>query len=157
MNDRQEKLVAQKQEEQNQAEAKRLVEGLLQADTAQVGTSISSLKEFRTWADPQLKQAFTDSAADSNAKLHAGLALVADGPTVDPAVLEFLRERLLTVTPGQFGPVRKLLEPHKAELIPAYWKLATDEQQPAPRRFRASRRSSTSRTRRGAPARPPAR
>jgi hypothetical protein len=138
VNDRQEKLVAQKQEEQNQAEATRPVEGLLVADTAQVSTSLTSLKEFRTWADPGLQQAFQASPADSNAKLHAGLALVVDGQTVDPAALEFLQERLLSVTPAQFAPVRKLLEPHKAELIPAWWKLATDDQQPAPRRFRAA-------------------
>lgn len=73
VNDRQEKLVAQKHEEQNQAEATRLVEGLLAADTAQVSTSLASLKEFRTWADPDLQQAFKDLPADSNAKLHAGL------------------------------------------------------------------------------------
>ena len=29
--------------------------------------------------------------------------------------------RLLPVTPAQFALVRQLLEPHKAELIPAYW------------------------------------
>ncbi len=138
VNDRQEKLVAQKQEEQNQAEATRMVEGLLAADTAQVRTSLASLKEFRTWADPDLQQAFKDSPADSNAKLHAGLALVAEGQTVDPAVLEFLQERLLTVTPVQFAPVRQLLEPHKAALIPAYWTLATDDQQPASQRFHAA-------------------
>ena len=138
VNERQEKLLAQKQEEQNQAEAMRLVEGLLAADTLQVSTSLTSMKEFRIWADPHLQQAFKESAADSNAKLHAGLALAADGQTVDSAVLEFLQERLLTVTPAQFAPVRQLLEPHKAELIPAYWKLATDDQQPAPRRFHAA-------------------
>ncbi len=52
-----------KQEEQNLAEATRLVEGLLAANTAQVGSTIASLKEFRTWADPQLQQAFNDSGA----------------------------------------------------------------------------------------------
>jgi formylglycine-generating enzyme required for sulfatase activity len=138
VNDRQEKLIAQKQEEQNQAEAARLVEGLLAANTAQVSTSLASLKEFRTWADPKLQQAFQEALPDSDARLHAGLALVADGQTVEPTVLEFLRDRLLTVTPAQFAPVRELLSTQQAELIPAYWNLAMDDQQPAPRRFRAA-------------------
>ncbi len=125
-------------ERRNQAEATRLVEGLLAANTVQVSTSLTSLKNFRTWADPQLQQAFKDSAADSDAKLHAGLALVAEGQTFDPAVLEFLQERLLTLTPAQFAPVRQLLEPHKSAIIPVYWKLATDDQQPAIRRFRVA-------------------
>ena len=131
-------ITRQTDERRNQAEATRLVEGLLAANTAQVSTSLASLKDFRTWADPQLQQAFKDSAADSDAKLHAGLALVAEGQTVDPAVLEFLQERMLTVTPAQFAPVRALLEPHKAELIPAWWKLATDDQQLAIGRFHAA-------------------
>ncbi len=138
VNERQEELLAQKQEEQSQAEAKRLVEGLLAADTAQVSTSLTSLTEFRTWANPQLQHAFTESAADSSAKLHAGLALVAEGQTADPQILKFLQERLLTVSPTQFAPVRQLLKSHQAELIPAWWTVAGDEQEPAPRRFRAA-------------------
>ena len=138
VNDRQEKLVARKQEEPNQAEATRLVEGLLAANTVQVSTSIASLKDFRTWANPKLAQAFKESASDSDARLHAALALVADGPAVDPPVLAFLRERLLTVTPVQFAPVRDLLDRHKAELAGAYWTIARDPQQAAERRFHAA-------------------
>ena len=138
VNVRQEKLLAQKQEEQNRAEANRLVQGLLQADTTVVNTSINDLNAFRTWADPQLNTAFKDSPADSNAKLHAGLTLVDGGQAADSTVLDFLRERLLTVTPGQFASVRTLLEPHKATLIPGYWKLATDDQQSSARRLHAA-------------------
>ena len=69
-------LRSQIEEGRNQVESTRLVEGLLTADTAEVNGTIDSLKDFRTWADPQLKQAFSDSPDDSNAKLHAGLALV---------------------------------------------------------------------------------
>ena len=138
VDDRQENLVAQKQKEQNKAEATRLVEGLLAADTAQVSASLKSLKDFRSWTDRQLQKSFDDLPADSNAKLHAGLALVVDVQSIDPLVLEFLKERLLTVTPGQFAPVRALLEPHQKQLIPAYWIVANDDQRPAPKRFRAA-------------------
>ena len=70
--------------------------------------------------------------------MNAGLALVTDRQIVDPAVLEFLRERILTITPGQLGSVRKLLAPHKGDFIPTYWELALDEHQPATRRFHAA-------------------
>lgn len=138
VNERQDKLIAQKYEEKNEAEANRLVEGLLPADTSQVGDRIRSLKEFRKWADPLLKKAYEDSAADSNAKLHSALALVAEGQAVDPAILDFLRNRLLTVPPGQFGAVRTLLKPHAADLTPAWWLLAMDEQQPIAQRYHAA-------------------
>ena len=131
-------LKKQTDERRNQAEATRLVEGLLTANTAQLSISLANLKNFRTWADPKLKQAFEDSTADSDARLHAGLALVTDSPTADPAALAFLRERLLTVTPLQFAPVLRLLEPGKADLTPAYWQLAHDERQPAALRFHAA-------------------
>ncbi|MBC7965454.1 MAG: SUMF1/EgtB/PvdO family nonheme iron enzyme [Fuerstia sp.] len=131
-------LKRQADERRNQAEATRLVEGLLTANTAQLSISLASLENFRRWADPKLKQAFEDSAADSDAKLHAGLALVTDSPTADPAAMVFLQGRLLTVTPLQFAAVLKLLEPRKADLTPAYWQLARDEQQPASLRFHAA-------------------
>ncbi|HQZ65500.1 MAG TPA: SUMF1/EgtB/PvdO family nonheme iron enzyme, partial [Planctomycetaceae bacterium] len=131
-------LTRQADLKKNQAEATRLVEGLLAADTGQVSTSIASLKDFRTWAEPQLKQAFENSPVESAAKLHAGLALIAEGQVVDPSVLGFLRDRLLTVAPAQFAEVRKLLEPHKAVLIPALWQQATDEKQEDARRLHAA-------------------
>lgn len=127
----------QERERRNQAESKQLVDGLLTADTALVGGTIEKLKDFRSWADPHLTRAFADSPEDSNARLHAGLALVAPGQIFDPTVLDVLRERLLTVTPRQFGPVCKLLESHKSSLIPAYWEVALNDQQSA-RRFHAA-------------------
>lgn len=138
INNWQERLVVQKQEQQNQAEATRLVEGLLAANTAQVAKSLVSLKEFRTWADSLLQHAFKNSDADSDAKLHAALALVEDGRPYDPTALAFLQSRLLTVAPPQFAPVRELLKTHKEDLVPEWWAIATDSQQLAPRRFAAA-------------------
>lgn len=131
-------ILKQTERQRNQVEATRLVEGLLKADTAQVSTSISDLKAFRTWSVPQLKQAFAVSDEDSNAKLHAALALLSEGKTADSDVIPFLRERLLVVTPIQLGPVRSLLASHKSDLVPAYWQTAMNEQEPAPRRFHAA-------------------
>jgi serine/threonine protein kinase/formylglycine-generating enzyme required for sulfatase activity len=135
---RQAAIIAQKQEEQNQAEAARLVEGLLIADTAQVNTIIVRLKEFREWAVPLLRQAFETSADDSISKLHAGLALKGHASSNDPEVLRFLQERLLTATPTQIGPMLEMLESHKVAVTPAYWQLLTNENSPKVHRFHAA-------------------
>ena len=120
----------QADERRNQAESERLVDGLLTADTAVVRGPIEKLKGFRTWADPLLWQAFNESPEDSNAHLHAGLALVAPGQTVHQNVLDLLRKRLLTVTPTQFEYVRDLLNDNKDELVNDYWQHARESQSP---------------------------
>ncbi len=126
-------LVAQKQAEQNDAEAKRLVEGLLQAETSQVKIIIGNLAGYRQSAMDDLSKAFAESPDDSNAKLHAALAMLPDD-----SVLAFLKERLLTVTPAQFSPVCDLLKEHKSDLISDYWEIVNDNNQAAPRRFQAA-------------------
>ncbi|XZE52195.1 protein kinase domain-containing protein [Planctomycetaceae bacterium SH139] len=128
------KLVAQKQEEQNDAEATRLVEGLLQADTSQVKTIIGNLSDYREYAKDDLGKAFAESPDDSNAKVHAALAMLPD----DNSVLPFLKKRLLTVSPAQFQSVRDLLADHKADLIANYWQISKDNSQTPARRFQAA-------------------
>ncbi len=130
----QDRIRKQKQAEQNEAEASRLVDGLLKADTSQVKSVIDDLKDYRQWANPELKTAFAKSATHSNAKLHAGLALL----PVDDSVLGFLGERLLNVSPVQFAPVRDLLADHKQALAKSYWPIALDPKQEAARRFQAA-------------------
>ena len=131
-------LNRQADERRNQAEATRLVEGLLAANTAKVSDSLASLKPFQVWADAQLQQEFQQAAAESDAKLHAGLALLSEGKQVDPALLKYLQDRLLTVSPAQIAPVRELMEPQKSELIPAYWTVLKDTAKPAVLRFRVA-------------------
>ncbi|MEK6246621.1 MAG: hypothetical protein N2C12_00480, partial [Planctomycetales bacterium] len=102
--EKQQELIAQKQEQQNAAEATRLVEALLLADTSQVQTIIGNLSDFREYASDDLSKAFTKSSDDSTAKLHAALAMLPE----DNSVLPFLKDRLLTVNPMQFEHVRSL-------------------------------------------------
>jgi len=119
---------------QHDAEAARLVDGLLQADTSQVETVIENLADYQPWAKDDLNAAFAKSSDDSNAKLHAALAMLPE----DKAVLPFLKERLLTVSPNQFAHVRNLLASHKGSLIGDYWKIAKDREEDAARRFQAA-------------------
>jgi hypothetical protein len=96
-------------ERRNNAEASRLVEGLLQADTSQVKTIINNLSDYRIWANDDLAAAFAESPDKSNAKLHAALAMLSD----DDSVLGFLKDGLLSVSPVQFASVRDLLDVFK--------------------------------------------
>ncbi len=130
----QNRIRQQKQEEQNEAEASRLVEGLLKADTSQVRSVIDDLKDYRRWANPKLRTAFEESSPNSNAKLHAGLALL----PVDDEMLVFVSERLLNISAVQFSPVRNLLADHQLELRGNYWRIAMDSQEDASRRFQAA-------------------
>ncbi|MCP4887000.1 MAG: SUMF1/EgtB/PvdO family nonheme iron enzyme [Planctomycetaceae bacterium] len=130
----QQQLVAEKQQEQNAAEAARLVEGLLRAETSQVNAVISNLAEYRTFANADLSVAYTDSPDESNAKLHAALAMLAE----DRSVLTFLQGRLLSVTPAQFNSVCNLLSGYQSELIPVYHEIATNPSEKSARRFQAA-------------------
>ena len=75
----------------------------------------------------------TDSPVESNAKLHAALAMLPN----DKSVLPFLKDRLLTVTPTQFHYVRDLLVDDMSGLIEGYWLTAMEDENPA-RRFQAA-------------------
>ena len=118
----------------NDAEATRLVEGLLHADISQVQTTIENLADYRSWAKDDLAAALADSPDVSNAKLHAALAMLSE----DDSVLGFLKDRLLTVSPVQFAYVRDLIDDHKESVIDDYWTLAKDIQQDPARRFQAA-------------------
>ena len=127
-------IVAQKEEEQNDAEATRLVAGLLQAETSQVKTIIEDLVGYRTWAEDDLSKALAESPDDTNAKLHAALAISSN----DTSVLPFLKERLLTVSPAQFEHVRDLLGKYKSEVTADYWQISKDDSRTPGRRFQAA-------------------
>ncbi|MBC8289187.1 MAG: SUMF1/EgtB/PvdO family nonheme iron enzyme, partial [Planctomycetes bacterium] len=123
----QQQLADQKESERKSAEATRIVNALVSADTSQVSNIIKKeLINFRQDAKDDLKQAFEESPADSNAKLHAALAMLPD----DKSVLPFLKDRLLTVTPMQFGHVRDLLDDDKSELVASYWETAKTGETP---------------------------
>ena len=121
-------------ERQRDAEATRLVEGLLRADTAQVKAIIGNLDDYWQYANDDLETAFKTSPNASNAKLHAALAMLPD----DNSVLSFLSDRLLMVPPDQFTVVRDLIAVNKAELIDGFWEVATDSGEVSVRRFQAA-------------------
>jgi serine/threonine protein kinase len=119
-------LLAQKDLQQKEAEAEKLVEGLLTADPLQLPSRIAKLKDYHKWAKDDLTKASTEAAEGSTEKLVAGLALIANETDVDSRLVEQMGKRLLDATPQQFLPIRTILAPHKALLIANYWSIALD-------------------------------
>lgn len=124
-------------EQTNAIEARRLVEGILAADTAQLPTSLTRLTNYRQWSDPLFSQAFVSSEKNSNEKLHAALSLVANTNQPNAEAIEYLKSQYLRLAPLQLAPVRKLLEPHPS-IAGYYWAIANDTTRPASERFHAA-------------------
>ncbi len=77
-------------------------------------------------------------ALDSDAKLHAGLALVTDGQVVDLRGAGLSSATIADCRSFAVRTPRRLTQAAQIHLIPTLWKLAADDQQPAPQRFRAA-------------------
>ena len=113
----------------------RLVEKLRAADTSNVSKIIVDLTRYHGWADEKLAKEFKESEDDTTAKLHAGLALLSK----DDSTLDYVRDRLLTVTLAQFPYVRDILKSHTEVLVERYWEITKAARQDPARRFQAPR------------------
>ena len=104
--------------ESNRAtEAAGLVKQVLKADTAQVPGIVDSMKDYRRWVDPALKEALGKAEKGSPDELHARLALL----PVDAAQVEPLFNGMLAVGPEVATVIRQSLEPHRESLTPKLW------------------------------------
>ncbi|MCE9605550.1 MAG: SUMF1/EgtB/PvdO family nonheme iron enzyme [Planctomycetia bacterium] len=121
-------------EEQNYTRAEGLVDGLLNADIAQVPSLVSSLAEYRTWADPLLKKQLAEADENSAKRLHMALALL----PVDAGQVNYLRKQILVVTPQQFPVVRDALLPQHAVVSEKLWSLLEDQATDPDVRLRAA-------------------
>ena len=121
-------------EKQNATRAEGLVGGLVKADIAQVPSFVSSLAAYRTWADPLLKEQFTQSKEGSAERLHTALALL----PVDESKVNYLRDQLLVVTPTQFPVARDALLSHKDAVIEPLWSVTIDPKRETRQRFQAA-------------------
>ncbi|MCP4891415.1 MAG: hypothetical protein GY904_33085, partial [Planctomycetaceae bacterium] len=120
--------------EQRATAASGLVQRLLDVEALGLKVAIDDLIPYRDLARAELTKAYEDSDDTSKAKLHAALALVGE----DESALSFLKERLLQVTPAQFGPVREQLDTYKEQLTKDYWDIALNNEGEPSRRFHAA-------------------
>ncbi len=104
-------------EQQRRTEATQIARGLLQAETSQVPSILMALKQYRSYSQDELQEALDRLPEESNAKLHAAMALIEN----DPSALRFLKTRLLSIDASQFPYVRDMLEKYKDSVIDEYW------------------------------------
>lgn len=97
--------------------ASALVESLQKAATSEAPTIIAQLSPYRRWADLRLLHVIAKSDERSRERLNASLALL----PVDVTQVDYLYNRLLSASPGQFRVLRDALEAHRSPLIPRLW------------------------------------
>ncbi len=122
-------------EQQNETNAKRLVEALVKADTTQVPNIVEQLNDYRKWADPLLKKSLSSAADDSVEKLHLTIALVDQ----DQRHVDYLYRQLLRTESQRFPVIRDALAKHQEPLRERLWKVvAGREQDPKHERLHAA-------------------
>ncbi len=126
-------LISQQKEADRRVLAATLVDSLFEADVSKVNQIIARLIDYSADVDDDLRLVVLNEADDSNAKLHAALALLPN----DKSVLPFLKARLLTVSAEQFPVVRDLMFPDRAEVIDHCWD-RIESGGKTPERFRAA-------------------
>ena len=119
---------------QNLTRAESLVDSVSNADIAQVPAVISTLNEYRQWADPLLKARISRAEEGSAEKLQLALALL----PVDDGQIGYLRDQLLVCSLTQLPVLRAALQPYKDKLTDTLWSVATDDEQEAAIRFQAA-------------------
>jgi hypothetical protein len=111
-------IVRERVAESNRATvAAGFVDKVLKANTAQVPGIVASMKNYRRWVDPALKEALGKAVKGSPEELHARLALL----PVDATQVELLYDRLLAAGTEEATVIRQSLEPHRESLTPKLW------------------------------------
>ncbi len=117
-------------------QARVLRDRLLESTTAETPAVVKDMAPYRRWADPLLREAYTQAEAsgDGRKQLHASLALV----PVDAGQVDYLTERLLKGDPSEVVVIREALSGHKGDLTGQLWALLEDPKTDQDRRLRAA-------------------
>ena len=121
-------------EDRQATRAAGLVQGLLNADTAQVPEFIAEHADYRRWVDRRLRDAFGEAAEGSPQQLHASLALL----PVDPGQADYLSNRLLDASPIELPVIWGILKDHITLRVDRFWAVLEDPQADPDHRFRAA-------------------
>ena len=121
-------------QQRSASRAQGLVKSLLNANSTQVPTVVSEMKDLRRWADPLLEAEIAEAEDGSAERLHLSIALL----PVDGRQIEYLSAQLPNCTMEQFPMLRQALVPHKDKFVNTLWQSAEDEQRGAAQRFQAA-------------------
>ena len=133
-----ESLLAAQRRVQAIAESKRLVEGLLRADTSQLTLSLQSLEPLAEFAKPELTKAFQSESPNSISKFHAGIGLLNLSQEPELTVLNEVAEGLLVTSPSNFEVPCLFLAKYGDRLAPLYWTVLDNPNSPAEKRLHAA-------------------
>jgi formylglycine-generating enzyme required for sulfatase activity len=117
-------------------EARRGVENLLTAKTANALDIVHGLGPYRRWANPLLREAYAEAERDGSARrqLHVSLALL----PVDPDQGKYLKDRLLQGDPEEILVIRQMLLEHQQNRTDEFWELLENPANDPDQRFRAA-------------------
>ncbi len=117
-------------------EAHNLRGRLLGVKTAEVPDVVKAMAPYRRWAEPLLRQAYTQAQeqGDAGKQLHASLALL----PMDPSQVRYLNERLLQGDPDEVVVIREALTEYKHDLVADWWALLKNRAKDQEQRFRAA-------------------
>ena len=105
------------QDRENANTAQGLVQSLLAANTADVGTLIPEIDKYREWATPQLREVVDRRDSSDKQRINASLALL----PVDAGQEDFIADRLRDAKVEDLPVMIALLQPHKDRLQPFLW------------------------------------
>ncbi|MBN2473961.1 MAG: SUMF1/EgtB/PvdO family nonheme iron enzyme [Pirellulales bacterium] len=115
-------------------QGRRLGQAILAAAPSELGKLIDEdLPLYRRWVNPRLRVVAADTAAGSQERLRAALALLPS----DESLADDLGRRLLDGDFAFFSLIRDSLKPHGAGWVPSFWDVLRDPVQDPAVRFRA--------------------
>ncbi|HKI37906.1 MAG TPA: protein kinase [Gemmataceae bacterium] len=115
--------------------ARALLDTLLAAKTADVPEVVHDLKPYRRWADPLLRDKWTEEGLGDGKRLHVALALL----PVDPGQADYLCDRLLAAGgPDEVKVMCESLHKHAPDSAARFWPVLQGEAEGRPRRLRAA-------------------
>jgi formylglycine-generating enzyme required for sulfatase activity len=128
------RIAKEQLEERHVAEASRLVDSLLTAETQRVSEVVVELQNYRVWADSKLHKSFDDFGVGSVGKLHAAMALA----DVSQECRDYLVAQLPLVSAEQFLPVCNTLRSAVTKLPEIHSEMAIDAKRPLRERLQAA-------------------
>jgi formylglycine-generating enzyme required for sulfatase activity len=117
-------------------QAHHLRDRLVDANTAEVDAIVQDMAPYRRWINPLLREEYARAYTTNDRRmgLHTSLALA----PVDPGQKAFLYNRLLLAQPQEVIPIRKGLQPFRAQLTEQLWRFLANRQEIADNRFRVA-------------------
>ena len=122
----QEQIQSQQRLVQHEAEARRLVDGMVKADVNRVGDFLEDLEGYREWATPMMQEAFGQFPDESLEKINCSIALCQTAETGNEKASEYLWQMIPSVDANLLVPVFQALRSTTTTLPEDFPRRASD-------------------------------